>query len=456
VPAAAHAAARELLLRELGRARLVAEVDWEARTISVLVASEWERSEWGRLHGGGREGGEKRVQLARAARAGGGGGGGGGAAPPLAGAKRPRKGSEEGAAAGASAAAAAAAGASAAPAAPAAPQQQPHDPTIKSKREWLAAGAAGGGSPPAWLHAIAAAAPATPHFRIILQDVFSVLPAPVLQDAPPFEGEGKAAAAPSGGGGGSASGSASASTSSSSSSSSSSSAAAAAVVSPQPSLDAECASVSTLSPVGASLDAPFSEGGGGGAPPSSAAAAATPSRAPRAPRAPRPRAAAAASPFTEAHGHELLLRVRYTAPFFMEAGGERGRRIFAGGLIPRGAAVCEYGGQLVRGEEGYAREDRYDKEGGAAYGCYSYFFTHPATRETHCVDATAERRVYGVGRLLSHAARAPNTAAKVVLVDGVPRLLFIAKCDVPFGSELLFDYGERRAAILKNFAWLRS
>ena len=69
------------------------------------------------------------------------------------------------------------------------------------------------------------------------------------------------------------------------------------------------------------------------------------------------------------------------------------------------------------------------------------------------MDATAERRLYGVGRLLSHS-RAPNLCARACLVDGVPRLLFCARFDVPYGSELTFDYGERREAVVKSFPWL--
>ena len=117
--------------------------------------------------------------------------------------------------------------------------------------------------------------------------------------------------------------------------------------------------------------------------------------------------------------------------------------------------MCEYGGQLLSAVEGSMREDRFAREGDAQkYGCYSYFFRHPATRVAHCYDATAERREYGVGRLLSHSKKAPNLESRVVLVGGVPHLALIAHSDIQFGAELSFDYGDRREDALANFEWL--
>ena len=446
VTPAGHAAVREFLLRELGRGRLVAEVDPEARTVAVLVASDWEREEWEKSH---KECGEKRVKLARAAATRSGGGGGGMEAdhetpppplssPPAFGAgsghlKRPRRSGEEGAPA-------------------------PHARALASVHKWMMGGVACGGVPPHWVAALAAAAPLRPCYRIVLYDVFSVLPAPVAQEAPPFVDVPPRARTGCCWGSQAAAAAASKTHTTALAAAATAGGGSAGAASCSPDGGGGVAlSVATTSPVAASV-APAAAPCGGGAPlfeggGRAAHCAARGVSPPRARRAPRPRAAT--SPFSEADAYELLLRVRYVAPYFKDAGGERGRRIFAGGFIPRGAAVCEYSGQLVRGAEGNEREDRYDKEGGAAYGCYSYFFTHPGTREAHCVDATAERRVYGVGRLLSHAARAPNTAAKIVFVDGVPRLLFIAKTNVPFGTELLFDYGDRREDALKSFTWLR-
>ena len=42
-----------------------------------------------------------------------------------------------------------------------------------------------------------------------------------------------------------------------------------------------------------------------------------------------------------------------------------------------------------------------------------------------------------------------------LLVDDVPRLLLFARTDIAPGTELSFDYGDRRAEIAEAFAWLR-
>lgn len=175
-------------------------------------------------------------------------------------------------------------------------------------------------------------------------------------------------------------------------------------------------------------------------------------------RASRARAAGNAAkeekcPLQEKHAIELLLRLRYTAPHYIYETDEKGRCVFSGGLIPRNAFFCEYAGQLLTAEEGRLREAIYQKEN--QNGCYSYYFKHPYTQEQHCVDATAERKEYGIGRLLSHSLRHPNLACKVYMVDGVPRLVLHAKVDVQFGDEMQYDYGERSEVVMQAFSWLR-
>ena len=161
-------------------------------------------------------------------------------------------------------------------------------------------------------------------------------------------------------------------------------------------------------------------------------------------------------PFTRAAVADLLVRLRYSAPSFIESSDARGRYVCAGGFIPRGAIFCEYGGQLVSATEGNVREGRYAGAGNALYGCYSYFFAHPTTRVDHCCDATAERIEYGIGRLFSHSKKSPNLHVSAVLIDGVPRLVLSANKDIVFGAELYFDYGDRRSDALESFAWLKA
>ena len=44
---------------------------------------------------------------------------------------------------------------------------------------------------------------------------------------------------------------------------------------------------------------------------------------------------------------------------------------------------------------------------------------------------------------------------KVVVVDRVPVIVFIALVEIKVGQEILYDYGERRKAVLEQNPWLR-
>lgn len=41
-----------------------------------------------------------------------------------------------------------------------------------------------------------------------------------------------------------------------------------------------------------------------------------------------------------------------------------------------------------------------------------------------------------------------------MLVDGKPRLLFLAKCDIAAGTEIVLDYGDRSGKAVKAHPWL--
>jgi SET domain-containing protein len=155
--------------------------------------------------------------------------------------------------------------------------------------------------------------------------------------------------------------------------------------------------------------------------------------------------------FTAEDALAHLLRIDYTAPTFTQDEADKGRVVKAGGFIPRGAFVAEYAGQLIPYKVAVQREAQY-REG--RFGSYMFFFEHAGV--THCIDATAERREYGVGRLINHSCKSPNLVVRKVVVDGVPRLALVALRDVTYGEELLYDYGERDANARKVFAWLRS
>ncbi len=148
---------------------------------------------------------------------------------------------------------------------------------------------------------------------------------------------------------------------------------------------------------------------------------------------------------------EHLLRIDYTAPHILRDIPGRGRCVYAAGFIPKGAFVAEYAGQLITQKEATRREGLYASEG---LGSYMFFFEHAG--QGHCVDATAERREYGVGRLINHSRKNPNLNPRKVVVDGVPRIALMAKRNITYGEELAYDYGERDSAALKVFSWLKA
>ena len=59
-----------------------------------------------------------------------------------------------------------------------------------------------------------------------------------------------------------------------------------------------------------------------------------------------------------------------------------------------------------------------------------------------------------LGRLVNHSKTKANVVTKVLEVDGQPRLCLIASKDIKKGSNLQYDYGDRRKVAIKQFPWL--
>ena len=75
----------------------------------------------------------------------------------------------------------------------------------------------------------------------------------------------------------------------------------------------------------------------------------------------------------------------------------------------------------------------------------------------HCaasrsVDATKSGRI---GRLINHSRKTQNLQTKLFVVDGEPRLAFVALRDIEQGTELLYDYGETDPAAMAAHPWLK-
>lgn len=70
------------------------------------------------------------------------------------------------------------------------------------------------------------------------------------------------------------------------------------------------------------------------------------------------------------------------------------------------------------------------------------------------VDATKDNSK--MGRMVNHSKKHPNTTTKVIEVDGMPKLILLALRDIRTNEELVYDYGERRADVIKAMPWLAS
>jgi len=69
------------------------------------------------------------------------------------------------------------------------------------------------------------------------------------------------------------------------------------------------------------------------------------------------------------------------------------------------------------------------------------------------IDAT--HSTYEFSKTINHS-RNLNIKAKLITVDDKPRLYFVATRDIAKGEEILYDYMERRAEIIKQYPWLKS
>ena len=110
----------------------------------------------------------------------------------------------------------------------------------------------------------------------------------------------------------------------------------------------------------------------------------------------------------------------------------------------------EYAGNLI--DIGTAKELESEYSMDTSKGCYMYYFKHKGRQ--YCVDATAESGRYG--RLINHSRKFPNCISRVVMFENTPRLILVARQDLPKGTELVYDYGDRSHKSLVAHPWLAS
>lgn len=128
----------------------------------------------------------------------------------------------------------------------------------------------------------------------------------------------------------------------------------------------------------------------------------------------------------------------------------KGRGVFTKREFKEGELVVEYVGDLINLKEANRRERDYEEQDHSMKG---YMFYFQAQRKSYCLDATRESD--RLGRLINHSCKHPNVKPKLHIVEGTPKLIFIATCDIPSQQELLFDYGEKRKDVLDENPWLK-
>ena len=69
------------------------------------------------------------------------------------------------------------------------------------------------------------------------------------------------------------------------------------------------------------------------------------------------------------------------------------------------------------------------------------------------IDATEDDG--SLGHLINNSRRSPNVVMKTHVVEGEPRVVFVACKEIEIGEEIMYDYGEKRKDFLDRNPWLR-
>ena len=125
----------------------------------------------------------------------------------------------------------------------------------------------------------------------------------------------------------------------------------------------------------------------------------------------------------------------------------KGRGIVVMKQFFKGDFVLEYSGELIEHRIAKIREEEYDRKD---IGSFMYFFKYNDKR--YCIDATYYHP--RLGRLVNHSCVSSNLITRIIVVDGLPRLVFIACRNICLEEELLYDYGDRRKEVLAQNTWL--
>ncbi|KAL7671978.1 hypothetical protein ACOME3_006876 [Neoechinorhynchus agilis] len=143
-----------------------------------------------------------------------------------------------------------------------------------------------------------------------------------------------------------------------------------------------------------------------------------------------------------------LVNAGLEVDFEIRSLNDKGRAVFTKRCFEKNEYVLEYSGDLLNLKEAKRRECEYSKD--KTLGCYMFYFRYLC--KSYCIDATSESG--RLGRLINHSRYKFNLITKVISINGRPRLLLIANRRIEIGEELLYDYGDRSKASLREHPWL--
>lgn len=130
----------------------------------------------------------------------------------------------------------------------------------------------------------------------------------------------------------------------------------------------------------------------------------------------------------------------------IDCGEELGLGIQTTQYFMKNDYVATYVGELLNKFDADLKEKEYASSG-EDDKCFTHYFRW--NEKVWCYDATIDDGTFG--RLINHSKRYPNIQAKVAVIGGVPFIYFKAIKDIPSGTELRYDYGDRKA----DLPWLK-
>ena len=110
----------------------------------------------------------------------------------------------------------------------------------------------------------------------------------------------------------------------------------------------------------------------------------------------------------------------------------------------------EYVGEIIDAKTAEMRDQRLQE----IKQMTSYLLFFKFGQKKMCLDATYESSNTRYGRLVNHSVMRPNIKPKLVVVNSVPRIVFVAIIDIEKNTELVYDYGDRNVEALASNSWM--